>query len=74
MIIMSNPTLVRLSCVVLWLGWGFDNWRKLDRGAQFLTSGIGQTPSNVKLKVPSVIFFEINNNLLDILGYIVIVF
>ena len=51
-----------------------DNWRKLDRGAQFLTSGIGQTPSDVKLKVPSVIFFEINNNLLDILGYIVIVF
>ena len=23
---MSNPTLVRLSCVVLWLSWGFDNW------------------------------------------------
>ena len=23
-IIVSNPTLVRLSCVVLWLGWGFD--------------------------------------------------
>ena len=30
MIIMSNPTLVRLSCVVLWLGWGFDNYRVHD--------------------------------------------
>ena len=51
--------------------------RKLEKigpGEHFLTSGNGQTPSDVKLKVPSLIFFEINNNLLDILGYIAIVF
>ena len=51
--------------------------RKLEKigpGEHFLTSDLGQTPSDVELKVPSLIFFEINNNLLDILGYIVILF
>ena len=34
MIIMSNPTLVRLSCVVLWLGWGFDNIYTCDQNKE----------------------------------------